>query len=320
MILFLYGEDAFRSRQKLFEYKERFLKKYGPQGSFQIIDAEERKDFNFPEVAKSGGLFSPVRLIIIKNFLAQFPGEKQEKIAGFLKSDKTIAREKDSVIIFWEEGAPKKTNVLFKYLDKNAKLERFEKLEGAKLNGWINSRLKEVNPAVGISRLAAEKLAAYAAGATEQLDGEILKLANYKNSGEISESDVDKLVPAALISNIFETVEAASSGNKKRALALLHKQLKNKEDAFYVLSMYVYQFRNLLKIGEYFFQGATNRFDVAKKAGLHPYVIQKTLPQLKNFTLSKLKNIYNGLQEIDLGVKTGKIDIGLALDKFLVEL
>src|SRR4030042_4583343 len=117
MILFLYGEDAFRPRRKLAEYKERFLKKYGPQGSLQIIDAGKNKDFNFPEIARSGGLFSPVRLIIIKNLLAQFPGEKQEKIAEFLKSDKTIAREKDSVIIFWEQRAPKKTKSFFNILE-----------------------------------------------------------------------------------------------------------------------------------------------------------------------------------------------------------
>lgn len=320
MILFLYGEDSFRSRRKLTEYKERFLKKYGPQGSLQVIDAEEKKGFNFPEIARSGGLFSPVRLIIIKNLLAQFPGEKQEKIAEFLKSDKTVAKEKDLVIIFWEENAPKKTNILFKYFEKNAKLERFERLEGTKLNDWINSRLKEINPEVEISRPAIEKLAVYAGESTEQVNNEILKLANYKNKGEISENDVDKLVPAALISNIFETVEAASSGNKKKALELLHKQLKNNEDAFYILSMYVYQFRNLLKIGEYFFQGITNKFDVAKKAGLHPYVVQKTLPQLKNFTLLKLKNIYKNLQKIDMEAKTGKVEINLALDKFLVKL
>lgn len=320
MILFLYGGDSFRSRQKLAEYKERFLKKYGPQSSFQVVDAEEKKDLNFPEIARSGGLFSPVRLIIIKSLLAQFPDEKQEKIAGFLKLNKAIAREKESVIIFWEENEPKKTNALFKYLHKSAKLERFDRLEGTKLNGWINSRLKEANPEVKISRLAAEKLVAYTAGATEQLNGEILKLASYKNSGEISEGDIDKLVPAALISNIFETIETASSGNKEKALALLHKQLKNKEDSFYVLSMYVYQFRNLLKIGEYFFQGIINKFDVAKKAGLHPYVVQKTLPQLKNFTLLKLKNVYKNLQKIDMEAKIGKVDINLALDKFLVEL
>lgn len=320
MILFLYGEDSFRSRQKLAEYKERFLKKYGPQGSLRIIDLEEKRGLNFSEIARSDGLFSSVRLAIIKNALAYLSDEKQRSIAEFLKSNRPIAGEKENVIIFWEENEPKKTNVLFKYLQRGAEVEQFEKLGEIKLNSWINSRLKEINPEIVISKTAAEKLIAYASGEMEQIGNEILKLVNYKNRGEISEEDIDKLVPAALISNIFETIEAASGGNKKRALALLHKQIKDKEGSFYILSMYVYQFRNLMRIGECFFQGAANKFDVAKKTGLHPFVVQKALPQLKNFTLKKLTNIYSRLQKIDLDAKTGKADIGLALDKFLVEL
>ncbi len=296
------------------------MKKYGPQGSLRVIDAEEKKDLNFPEIARSGGLFSSVRLVIIKSALAQFSQERLKEIREFFKSDENIVTSKDVVIIFWEREVLKKDNVLLKYFRKNAKLEEFPKLGGTKILGWISSHLKEINPKVKISRPAAEKLAVYTAEDSEQVNSELLKLANFKEKGEIEEADIDHLVSAKLNSTIFETIEAASSGNKKRALALLHSQLGNEADPFYILSMYVYQFRNLLKIGEYFFQGITNKFNVAKKAGLHPYVVQKTLPQLKNFTLLKLKNIYKNLQKIDMEAKTGKVEINLALDKFLVKL
>ena len=48
--------------------------------------------------------------------------------------------------------------------------------------------------------------------------------------------------------------------------------------------------------------------------------MKKTLEQLRNFTREKLLRIYKKLQELDLKAKTGKIDINLALDKFVVEL
>jgi DNA polymerase III delta subunit len=84
--------------------------------------------------------------------------------------------------------------------------------------------------------------------------------------------------------------------------------------------MYVYQFRNLLKIGEFYWQGRRNQHEISKVAKLHPFVVQKTLGQLKNFTEQKLLRIYKKLQELDLKAKTGKIDINLALDKFVVEI
>jgi DNA polymerase III delta subunit len=49
-------------------------------------------------------------------------------------------------------------------------------------------------------------------------------------------------------------------------------------------------------------------------------VVRKSLAQLRNFSFEKLKRIYKNLGEIDLAVKTGRLEKNLALDKFLAEL
>ncbi len=320
MIIFLYGEDSFRSRQKLDEYKCRFLKKYGPQADLTAADAEEKPDIDIAEAAGSRGLFSSVRLVIIKNFISRSGSDKQSQAVNFLKTSKGILTDKDIVLIFRENDVPKKENLLFKFLLRSAKCQEFKKLGGAVLFHWIADRLREINPLVKLPEAVAEKLAAYSDGDTRLINNELEKLAAFRESGEINESDMGQLITAKISTTIFETIEAVSGGNKKKALSLLHNQIKNKEDPFYILSMYIYQFRNLLKIGEFYWQGTANKFDIAKKAGLHPYVVQKTLPQLKNFTLEKLKVIFQKLQKIDMEAKTGKIDIDLALDKFVIEL
>ena len=75
-----------------------------------------------------------------------------------------------------------------------------------------------------------------------------------------------------------------------------------------------------MKIGEFFFQGLRNQYEVAKLTKLHPYVVQKGMDQLRNYNFEKLKRIYKKLEEIDLASKTGKIDIRIALDKFVAEI
>lgn len=320
MILFIYGEDSFRSRQKLSEYQERFLKKYGPQSDLAIFDAEENKNINLQEIISARGLFSSVRLAIVKNFIAISNSEEQNKAVFFLKAKKDILADKESVMVFWEKEPPQKDSLLFKFLQKYSKAQEFKKLQGALLSKWVAERLEEINPEVKISINAREKLTAYKSSNSQAINTELEKLVNFKEKGEITENDIDYLVAEKISSAIFETIEAASSGNKKRALLLFHNHLKNKEDPFYILSMYVYQFRNLLKVGEFYWQGIFDRFVIAKKTGLHPFVVQKTLPQLKNFTFPKLKNIYQKLQNIDFEVKSGRADIKLSLDKFIVEL
>jgi DNA polymerase-3 subunit delta len=84
--------------------------------------------------------------------------------------------------------------------------------------------------------------------------------------------------------------------------------------------MYTYQIRTLLKIGDFYWQGMTNASDIAKASKLHPYVVQKTLPQVRSIGEEKAKQILRDLAEIDQNAKTGKIDPILALDIFIVSL
>jgi DNA polymerase III subunit delta len=131
---------------------------------------------------------------------------------------------------------------------------------------------------------------------------------------------VELLVKANLAGNIFEMIDALGNKNKKAALKLLHRHLKNGEDPFYIFSMFVYQFRNLLKVADYKENGGLAEKEIANASKLHPFVVKKSLNQINNFSLDRLKKVYQKLGNLDLKIKTGKIDIKLALDKFIVEL
>jgi DNA polymerase-3 subunit delta len=119
---------------------------------------------------------------------------------------------------------------------------------------------------------------------------------------------------------MFETIEALTSGNKSQALKLFHEQLEKGEDPYYVLSMYVYQIRTLLKIGDFYWQGMASAPQIAQASGLHPFVVQKSLYQVRNLSEEKIKKMFRDLANIDADAKIGKIDPVLALDSFIVSL
>lgn len=318
MIILLLGENGYLSRRKLVEYKKRYQKKYGSRGNLVDFDCEENNDIDWEASIKSESLFTPVSLVIYRKALEKLPAENQEMVCKLFNNNKDVFTARDLVLIFWEDKMPKKSGFLFKLLSKKATVENYPKLEGQKLKSFLRQRLKELSPEVTISTEALDKLISYTAGDSDLLENELNKLASFRENGEITPPDIELLVSAALTSTIFNTIEAASSGNKKLAIRLLHEQLINREDPFYILSMYVYQFRNLLKISELYWKGITNNFEIAKRTRVHPYVVQKTIPQIKNFTPEKLQIIYSKLQNIDWDVKTGSADIVLAIDKFLI--
>jgi len=315
MIIFLYGEDDFRSRQKLAEIKQKFLEKNpdAPSGFFDFAE----KDWNLDEIisgVSSGGLFSSKRLAIIKNI---FSAKKNlEDLEKFLKVE-TKNEKSDLILIFWEAGKLKKGEKFFKLLQKIAKCQEFEKLSGAKLKNWVIGEIGKLEKNISMGPAAVEKLVVFAGNDLHLLSREIEKLVNFKGRGEISSGDVDTLVKSKISTEIFKTVDALGRGDKKTALALLHDHLEAGEDPFYLLSMYFYQFRNLVKVKPLAEKG-TPPSEIASHLKMHPFVVRKSLDQARNFSWLQLKSFYNQLCELDFESKTGKTDIELALDKFVV--
>jgi DNA polymerase III delta subunit len=58
--------------------------------------------------------------------------------------------------------------------------------------------------------------------------------------------------------------------------------------------------------------------DIAKKSGLHPFVVQKTSQSANKFNLDELKRLYTKLLEIDISTKLGQGDLTDYLYNFIL--
>ena len=325
MLFFLYGEDIFRSTQKLKAIKDKFLISDSTASGLSIFDySETEKKESLTSVLGTGNLLASKRLVIIKRLLSKGDSEEQEELLAYLKKNQeSLLADKDLVVVFWEDETMKKSHALFKFLESRAlgiKSQELKKITGLKLNQWIVERLKELDPQSSISPAALQKLVLYAGNDMFLLDNEIQKLANFSGGKMISDESVEILVKANLDSNIFNTIDALGMKDKRMALKLLHRHLGQGEDPFYIFSMFLYQFRNLLKVADLGENEGRNEYEISKISKLHPYVVKKSLAQIRHFSFEQLKKIYQKLGNLDLKIKTGKIDIKLALDKFIVEL
>lgn len=324
MIIFFYGEDNFRSYKKVLEIKNKFSLNDKSGSGLSLFDASDSKIGALEKMQSalsSAGLFSSKKLIILKKIIAELPSDEQAKILKFLKEHiEKLKTDSDSVIIFWEEGLPRKNNALFKFLLENTKKQNFEKLSGIKLNQWILEKIKASAPDASISKEALEKLINYVGSDTALLTQEIEKLISFSGKDLISDTTINLLTKANLDNNIFETIEALSANRKPKALELFHRHLDQGDDPFYLFSMFVYQFRNLLRIASLQENGIFSEFEIAKLAKLHPFVVKKSFAQARNFGEKKLISIHKKLGTLDTKIKTGQADIKLSLDKFIVEL
>ena len=318
MIYFIFGEDSYRSKRKLEEIISGYKKVHKSGLNLIYVDAklEDFKDFysNF----KINSMFAEKKLIVLKNIFAD--KKFQEEI---LENIEALEKIKDIVVIYEDCVADQRIKI-YKSLQKYAKCQEFNCLSPALLKKWIAEEFSvQAEPASGrektrIDPEAIDLLISFVKNDLWQMANEINKLSNYKSGGVVKKEDVELLVKPNAENDIFKTIDALASKNKKLALDLLHKQLDGGDVPLYLLSMIAYQFRNLLTIKE--LQTNQPYGMIAKKSGLHPFVVQKTSYVCNQFTIEQLKKIYQKIFKVDSDIKTGKIEPETALDLLLAEI
>jgi DNA polymerase-3 subunit delta len=77
-----------------------------------------------------------------------------------------------------------------------------------------------------------------------------------------------------------------------------------------------YQFRNLLIIKDLLEKRIPYEV-IVKKSALHPFVVKKSYEQCRGFSFTELKKIYQRIFQVDLDIKTGRIEPEMALDIFV---
>lgn len=300
MLYLLHGEDNFRSRQKLNKIKKDFAKQDPSKINLACFDIEEVEFKNIKQAIKAQPFLAKARLIIIKNLISKGHKNIQEKFYDLI-SNKEIPKSNN--VVLFESDKVKKNSKLYKLLSKVGKVEEFNPLYGYQLDKWIENEMK--NRGGKIDKKAISKLAVFVGSNLNQLDCEIDKLIAYKGSGEILEEDINLQVRAKLDDNIFNFVDALGHKNKSMALRLLHEQIEQGRNEIYLLTMIAYQLRNLIIIKSLHGQGLREQ-EISREAKMHPYVVKKTLAQVRNFELSKLKIMYHDLLEADISFKTGR--------------
>lgn len=280
------------------------------------FDFVEKGIEELKELIGAKSMFKEKKLVVLESIFDKGI-EEQRILSDYLKQAKA-EKEEELILIIREKKAPDKRTELFKFLTKKPVMaQEFKNLDGIKLENWIK---KEVEKRDGkIEERAANVLAVFAGNNLWRMGNEIEKLVSFKGESAIEEGDIKNLVVAKIGNNIFETVDALAEQNKKKALRLLHNHIEKGESEIYLFTMFIRQFRNLLIIKEAIERGVPY-YELAKRTGLHSFVVRKTSEQAKEFTLEGLKKIYNKLLDFDIGIKTGRISAQTALDMLAMEI
>ena len=131
MIIFIYGQDSYRSRQKLNEIIEHYKKTHKSGLNLRHFDFKKDDYQNFKDQIFSISMFKEKKLAILENII-----ENKEFKEKFLEDAKKFTKLKDIILFYEEKEIPEKDKLL-QFVAKFGKIQEFKLLEGRQLKNWV---------------------------------------------------------------------------------------------------------------------------------------------------------------------------------------
>lgn len=312
MLIFIYGDDSFRLREKVREMKNRFAEKFDPSGMNLAEFADKPQIGAVMQSVHSPGFLADKRLTIVRDLLVTCKKtESQNWVDGFKKIPK------ENIVIFWETSEPKKVEAseIFKTFKTSADVffYPFPLLTSGQLVKWTIDRAASLK--LTIDRAAIDELVKRVGSDLWRMQMELEKLQALVSQTPATIDTVRQMVQATFEDQIFDFVDAVSRKDSKTALRLLEEERLAGAEDYHLLSMLTRQVRILLGARALLDENPrATKDDLASAMRLHPYVAQKSIQQAKAFTIDQLKAAHQVIFNFDLDLKNGKVSPELAVD------
>ena len=149
---------------------------------------------------------------------------------------------------------------------------------------------------------------------------EIEKISSYTGERDVvTEKYVDAIWTEQLTGQIFKLMDQIALQNPKNALALYYDLLLLREKPLSILFLMLRQFNFLLQVKQLFSEGKTNQ-EIAKIAGIMPFLVGKYLTQAKAFSVEKLKEAVQFGVNTETQIKSGQLNEQIGVELMLIEL
>lgn len=293
MLIFIYGEDTYSSRQHLEKLITEFKSKHA-DGAVRWFSSDEATWDDIAAVLSSDGLFQSSTLVILKNALDR--AELREALATYLENQGVVANH---TLVIYQTNPVDKRISLIKRLLKEKTVRGFTQPTPRQVEQFIAVRLKVANKI--IEPAALRSLAAIVGADLWRAQSEADKLACL-SAPVITVNEIKDNVRPGVDDDIWRFVDSIGLGNKKQALALLEQQFLAGAEPLYLLSMVIREVRLMLALSN---SRASDK-ELAATLSLHPFVVQKTRARSRVVSTLRLKGMYQALVKLDSALKSGR--------------
>ena len=304
---------------------DNLIKAAVPEAMYQLnVMSFSEKDTEISdiiEICRQLPMMSAYRVVIVREEVGLMRTAAKETVKAF--SDYLVSPEPTTILIILD-SKPDKRKKIYKQLTKNGTLVDFEKLSLVALENWIAMRLKRENKTIsGRALKYAIERSRYIQSENvnvEMMDhwtAQMIDFAGTENS--IGIETVEAVIPEAIDDNIFKMIDAAISGETGHALQMLDLFYHQGESPFGVFGLMTGQIRTMTEVGM-LAERHISISQIAKQVRRPLFVVKKMARRCNQIGVMQLKRMMISLADIDLSMKTGKIDPERARSRLMMRL
>jgi DNA polymerase-3 subunit delta len=302
-LIFIFGEDTFRSFEYLRALKRKYIDKSLGDTNLSVLNGAEIERVNqLSQAFLALPFLAPKRLLIV---------------SGLIKENKRLASEAadlldkipaSSWVVFYERGKPDQRNRLVKELKRQAVIKEFRQLQPYELKEWVKRRLSQADKA--IEPAALELLIRYKNLNIGAISQEIVKL-SLTNQSQITARDIKQLVKPSFSDRVYQLTDLfLTKPTRLDLLRQIDRLRAGGENEILIFFALVNFIRSLLLASRH---PSRNFRRLMAEFGFN-YYLAKRVSQVQLPEAKELRDLYRQLLDYDFEIKTGKIEIGLALD------
>lgn len=299
MTITLTGGNSLTLKAELDRLVNDFVAEYSDM-ALERLDGEEAEYDRIRESLESLPFLASKKLVVIRDGSVNkaFVEKAEDLLAGVPETTDVIIHE------------PKldKRSSYYKFLKKTTDFKEFNELDEQGLVRWLQDT---ADISAGDARYLVDRV-----GANQQLlSNELAKLTAY--DPKVTRQTIDLLTEPALKSTIFQLLDAALGGNKQATLKLYKEQRAQKVEPQQIIAMLAWQLHIIATV-----KMAGDRTDdvVAKDAKINPFVVRKSRAIASKLTGAEIKKLVQDLAELDMKLKSARLDNDDAVQQYLLSL
>lgn len=304
----LYGTEKYLIEEEI----NKIIKKYHVN-DISIIKYDLASDSlkDILDDAATVSLFETNKIILINNAIIFNRGNKDDNIDKLIKY--LSNSNPDTILVFINNNST---------IDNTKKITKLIKEKGIikelTNNNMMNS-IKNMCSDYSIDNATISLLVNRVGNNLSILENEIKKIKLYKiEEKSITKEDVLNLTTAVIDTDIFKFIDNIISKEKSIALKTYFEMIKEGEEPIKMIALLASKFRLMYQSVELTKMGYSQQ-DISNTLNTHIYPIKLAInagiKYNSNLLLKYLKNLAN----LDIDIKTGKIDPVLGLELFILD-